>query len=77
MLAQSDVTGAQMGKASESATPQKEALRRALTKVVASGEKVGVSADEMIALLKAGFTVGELLEYLAVRTLKSRTGDVA
>jgi hypothetical protein len=76
MLAQSDVTVAQMGKASESATPQKETLRRAVIKVVASGEKVGVSADEMIALLKAGFTVGELLEYLAVRTLKSRTGDV-
>jgi len=75
MLAQ-PVSVTQMGKASESSTPQKDALRRALIKVVASGERVGVSADEMIAWLKAGLTVGELLEYLAARTVKSRTDSL-
>ena len=76
MLAQ-PVTVTQMGKASEPSTPQKEALRRAVIKVVASGERVGVSADEMIELLKSGLTVGELLGYLAARTVKSRTGNLA
>jgi hypothetical protein len=66
MLAQ-PVTVTQMGKASEPSTPQKDALQRAVNKVVASGERVGVSADEMIELLKSGLTVGELLEYLAAR----------
>jgi hypothetical protein len=51
---------------------QKEALQRAVVKVVALGTQVGVSADEMIELLKSGLTVRELLEYLA-----GRTGEVA
>ena len=76
MLAQ-PVTVAQMGKASEPSTPRKDALRRAVIEVLASGERVGVSADEMIELLKSGLTVGELLEYLAARTVKSRTGNLA
>jgi len=58
---------------SESLTlAQKEALQRAVVKVVALGVEVGVSADEMIELLKSGLTVRELLEYLA-----GRTGEVA
>lgn len=77
MLAQTDVTVAQAGKATEASTPQKDALRRAVIKVVASGERVGVSADEMIELLKSGLTIGELLEYLAARTVKPRTGNLA
>lgn len=61
MLSQ-PATVTQMDKAPEPSTPQKDALlRRAVIKVVASGE----SADEMIELLKSGLTVGELLEYLA------------
>jgi hypothetical protein len=51
---------------------QKEALQRAVAKVVALGAQVGVSADQMIQLLQSGLTVGELLEYLA-----ARTGEVA
>lgn len=43
---------------------QKEALERAVAKVVALGAQVGVSADQMILLLQSGFTVGELLDYL-------------
>ena len=51
---------------------QKEALQRAVAKVVALGAQVGVSADQMIQLLQSGLTVGELLEYLT-----ARTGEVA
>jgi hypothetical protein len=36
------------------------------------GEQTGVTADEMIELLDAGLTVGELLEYLV-----ARAGEVA
>jgi hypothetical protein len=51
---------------------QKETLQRAVTKIVALGEQVGVSADQMVGLLKAGLTVGELLQYLT-----TRSGEVA
>ena len=47
---------------------QKEALQRAVTKIVALGAQVGVNADQMILLLESGLTVGELLEYLAARS---------
>jgi hypothetical protein len=47
---------------------QKEALERAVAKVVALGAQVGVSADQMVLLLQSGLTVGELLEFLAART---------
>jgi len=53
-------------------TAQKDALQRAVAKIVALGEQTGVNADEMIELLKAGLTVGELLEYLV-----ARSGEVA
>jgi len=57
----------------ESLSPmQKEALQRAVGKIVDLGAQVGVSPDEMIELLKSGMTVGELLEYLA-----ARPGEVA
>jgi hypothetical protein len=51
---------------------QKEALQRAVGKIVGLGKQVGVSADQMILLLDSGLTVGELLEYLG-----ARTGEVA
>ncbi len=51
---------------------QKEALIRAVAKIVALGERTGVSTDEMIQLLQSGFTVGELLDYLT-----ARSGDVS
>jgi hypothetical protein len=51
---------------------QKEVLQRAVVKVIALGAQVGVSAEQMIDLLKSGLTVRELLEYLA-----ARTGEVA
>jgi hypothetical protein len=47
---------------------QKEALQRAVTKIVALGAQVGVSADQMMLLLESGLTVGELLMYLAARS---------
>jgi len=57
----------------ESLTPaQKGVLQRAVVKMVALGEQTGVTADEMIELLDAGLTVGELLEYLV-----ARAGEVA
>jgi hypothetical protein len=51
---------------------QKEALQRAVAKIVVLGAQIGVSADQMILLLESGLTVGELLEYLA-----ARSGEVA
>ena len=47
---------------------QQEVLERAVAKVVLIGELVGISADQMILLLESGLTVGELLEYLGLRT---------
>lgn len=46
---------------------QREVLERAVAKIVLLGDRVGVSANQMILLLDAGLTVGELLEYLAAR----------
>jgi len=51
---------------------QKEALQRAVAKIVALGAQVGVSADQMIELLDSGLTVRELLQVLA-----ARAGEVA
>jgi hypothetical protein len=47
---------------------QQTVLERAVAKIVLLGELVGVSADQMILLLDSGLTVGELLDYLGVRT---------
>lgn len=47
---------------------QQAVLERAVAKIVLLGELVGVSADQMIQLLDSGLTVGELLDYLGVRT---------
>ena len=46
---------------------QRKLLEGALAKIVALGEQVGVTADQMIKLLDAGMTVRELLEYLVTR----------
>jgi hypothetical protein len=51
---------------------QKEALQRAVAKIVALGAQAGVTTDQMIQLLHSGLTVGELLEFLA-----ARSGEVA
>jgi hypothetical protein len=51
---------------------QKEALQSAVAKIVTFGAQVGLSADQMIQLLRSGLTVRELLEYLA-----TRAGDIA
>lgn len=46
---------------------QQELLERAVAKLVLIGDLVGVSAGQMIVLLESGLTIGELLEYLALR----------
>jgi len=73
MTIERDLTAALSGATDDPLSlAQKEALHRAVAKVVALGAQVGVSADQMIELLKSGLTVGELLDYLA-----ARTGEVA
>jgi hypothetical protein len=44
---------------------QRQVLERAVGKLVLIGERVGVTADDMILLLQSGLTVRELLDYLA------------
>jgi len=46
---------------------QREVLERAVAKLVLIVDQVGVSTSDMIALLESGLTMGELLEYLALR----------
>jgi len=46
----------------------RDALERAVAKVILLGEQVGVGTEQMIRLLNSGLTVRELLEYLAART---------
>ena len=46
---------------------QQELLQRAVAKLVLIGEQVGVGAGQMIVLLESGMTMGELLDYLALR----------
>jgi len=73
MTIELDLTAAMSRDLAEPLTlAQKEALQRAVAKVVALGAQVGVSADQMILLLQSGLTVGELLEYLS-----ARAGEVA
>jgi hypothetical protein len=73
MTIERDLTAAMSRDLAEPLTlAQKEALQRAVGKIVGLGTQVGVSADQMILLLESGLTVGELLEYLG-----ARTGDVA
>jgi hypothetical protein len=73
MTIEQDLTTAMSPDLAEPLTvAQKEALQRAVAKVVALGAQVGVSADQMIALLQSGLTVRELLEVLA-----ARAGEVA
>jgi hypothetical protein len=73
MTIERDLTAAMSRDLAEPLTvAQKEALQRAVAKVVALGAQVGVSPDQMIKLLQSGLTVGELLEVLA-----ARAGEVA
>jgi hypothetical protein len=45
---------------------QQEVLEQAIAKLILLGKQVGVSADRMIQMLESGFTVAELVVYLAV-----------
>ncbi len=56
---------------------EQELLERAVAKLVLIGEQVGVSPGQMIVLLESGLTMGELLEYLALRNneIGSNTGS--
>ncbi|MGA2236094.1 MAG: hypothetical protein ABSG23_11520 [Terriglobales bacterium] len=73
MTTERDLTAALSHDLTEPLTlAQREALERAVVKIVALGANVGVSVDQMIELLKSGLTVGELLDYLA-----ARSGEVA
>jgi hypothetical protein len=73
MATERDLTAALKHDLTEPLTlAQKEALQRAVAKIVALGAEVGVTADQMILLLESGLTVGELLECLA-----ARAGEVA
>lgn len=47
---------------------ERKSLERGVAKIVALGAQTGVSADQMIVLLKSGLTVGELLAYMAARS---------
>ena len=44
---------------------QREVLQRAVGKLIVIGQRVGVTADDMILLLQSGLTVEELLDYVA------------
>lgn len=46
---------------------QVSVLEKSVDKLVRFGELVGVTPEEMIRLLDSGFTVGELLNYMASR----------
>ena len=73
MATERDLTAALKRDLTEPLTlAQKEALQRAVAKIVALGAEVGVTADQMILLLESGLTVRELLECLA-----ARSGEVA
>jgi len=73
MATERDLTAALSRNLAEPLTlARKEALQRAVAKIVALGAQVGVSADQMIQLLESGLTVGELLEFLV-----ARSGEVA
>ncbi len=73
MTIEQDLTAAASHDLGEALTPaQRETLERAVGKVVALGAQVGVSAEQMVEMLKAGLTVGELIDYLA-----AQSGEVA
>lgn len=48
---------------------QKQALQRAVAKIVTLGAQAGVSVDQMIQLLQSGLTIGELLDYIASQSV--------
>jgi hypothetical protein len=73
MITEVHLLAAATQDAVEPLTPeQKDALQRAVAKIVALGAQTGVSPDQMIQLLKSGLTVGELVDYLS-----TRSGEVA
>jgi len=49
-----------------------EVLERAIVKLALLGQQVGVSVDQMIALLESGLSVVELVEYMAARNRQCR-----
>ena len=46
-------------------------LQRAVDKLVRYGQQVGVTPEEMISLLDSGFTIRDLLAFLASKTAGS------
>lgn len=46
-------------------------LQRAVDKLVRFGQQVGVTPEEMISLLDSGFTIQDLLAFLASKTAGS------
>jgi hypothetical protein len=71
MTTQTQLITSANGNFGESLTmAQKESLRCAVAKIVAFGALVGVSAEQMIQMLQSGLTVGELLQYLASRSVE-------
>ena len=44
------------------------ALESAVEKLVAAAEQIGLTADDLIALLQSGMSVPELLDYLEFKT---------
>lgn len=51
---------------------QQAVLERAITKLILLGKQVGVSADQMISLLESGWSVVDLVDYMAARRGQSR-----
>jgi len=49
-------------------TYETELLNRAVEKIVCYGEKVGVSPDEIIALLDSGMSIRDLLVFLVAKS---------
>jgi hypothetical protein len=65
---QSFLSGVVVGDPADTLTSaQREVLQRAVGKIVAAGLEVGVTADQMIELLRSGLTVDELLEFLTAQ----------
>jgi hypothetical protein len=66
-----DRDGQRLGGISSAANELDESqtlvLEKAVDKLVCLGELVGVTPEEMIRLLDSGFTVRELLDYIASR----------
>lgn len=48
-------------------------LERAVKKIVATAEEVGLSVDDLIELLRSGMSVGDLLDYVGTKVPRSHS----